>query len=196
MNLLDSRGKIVKKELKTLEEIRIYSDPYRIQILNEFISFNRPATVKEVADALHEVPAKVYYHAKKLESIGMLELVDTKLVNGITAKYYEPYKGQVIIRKSEVDDTIKQVFQSEAEKLVSNFYDENKKRFLQNYSGSKSKGNLINNSSIYLTEQEAEQLFSMINEFCEQHGHPSPEEARVRYEMFFTLFHNPDIKSK
>ena len=39
MNLLDSRGNIVKKELKTLEEIRIYSDPYRIQILNESYNF-------------------------------------------------------------------------------------------------------------------------------------------------------------
>ncbi|WMT39960.1 helix-turn-helix domain-containing protein [Paenibacillus sp. D2_2] len=179
----------MKKELKlkTLEEVRIYSDPYRIQIMNEFQNFNRPATIKEVADALQEVPAKVYYHAKKLESIGMLQLVDTKLINGITAKYYEPFKGQVIINKSGADEKIQQVFQSETEKLISNLYDENKKRFLQVSTTGRPKGNLTN-TNVYLTEQEVEALFVMINEFCEQHDKSSGEDDRERFEMFFTLF--------
>lgn len=183
----------MKKELKTLEEIRIYSDPYRIQILSEFHNFNRPATVKEVADALHEVPAKVYYHAKKLESIGMLQLVDTRLVNGITAKYYEPYRGQVVISKSGVDDKIKQVFQSETEKLVSNIYEDSRKRFMESFGAGKQRGNLTN-ASVYLTEDDAEQLFAMINQFCEEHGQPSAGEKRDRYELLFTLLHNPKSK--
>ncbi|HEY4390049.1 MAG TPA: helix-turn-helix domain-containing protein [Paenibacillus sp.] len=187
----------MKKELKlkTLEEVRIYSDPYRIQIVNEFQNFNRPATIKEVADALHEVPAKVYYHAKKLESIGILQLVDTKLINGITAKYYEPFKGQVIINKSGADAKIQQVFQSETEKLISNLYDDNKKRFLQVSATGRPKGNLTN-TNVYLTEKEVEDLFAMISEFCEQHDKASGEDDRERFELFFTLFHNAETKSK
>ncbi|PQP89629.1 helix-turn-helix domain-containing protein, partial [Paenibacillus sp. AR247] len=53
------------KELSTIEEIRIYSDPYRLKILSCFQKADQPMTIKDIADKLGEVPAKVYYHAKK-----------------------------------------------------------------------------------------------------------------------------------
>ncbi len=37
-----------------------------------------------------EVPAKVHYHVKKLESAGILKLQHTKEINGIVAKFYQP----------------------------------------------------------------------------------------------------------
>lgn len=52
------------KVLSTIEEIKIYSDPYRIQIMNMFNRQGRPSTVKEIADQMGEVPAKVHYHVK------------------------------------------------------------------------------------------------------------------------------------
>lgn len=40
------------KVLSTIEEIKIYSDPYRIQIMNMFHRQGRPSTVKEIADLM------------------------------------------------------------------------------------------------------------------------------------------------
>ncbi len=78
------------KILTTLEEIKSFSDPYRIIILKHYFRLKRPCTVKQIADEMGEVPAKVHYHVKKLEASGILCLNHTKEINGILAKYYLP----------------------------------------------------------------------------------------------------------
>ncbi|WP_178020619.1 helix-turn-helix domain-containing protein [uncultured Paenibacillus sp.] len=173
------------KELKTLEDIRIYSDPYRLQILDTFKQLNRPATMKEVADTMGEVPAKVYYHAKKLERIGLLQLVDTKVINGITAKYYEPYEGAIHIKKSYFDDSLKQVALTETEKLLSNLYDESKKRFLKSSRSHTSSGQL-SSDHVYLTPQEVEEFQEWITAFLKKHQTKTSEESK-QYEIFLTV---------
>ncbi|MGG6312804.1 ArsR family transcriptional regulator [Paenibacillus macerans] len=173
------------KELKTLEEIRIYSDPYRIQIMDVFQRLNRPATMKEVADAMGEVPAKVYYHAKKLASIGLLQLVNTKVINGITAKYYEPFQGHIHITKSRFDDTIKPAALSETEKLLSHIYDESKKKFLKTSRAESAAGQLTSQHA-YLTAEEAEAFNAWMSEFLEKHQNKASE-ASVRYDIFLAV---------
>ncbi|MGL5244429.1 MAG: ArsR/SmtB family transcription factor, partial [Sarcina sp.] len=74
--------------LTTLEQIKAYSDPYRLKIITFLRNNREAATVKEIADFFGEVPAKVHYHIKKLEKAGILELVRTKEIKGIIAKYY------------------------------------------------------------------------------------------------------------
>ena len=76
------------RSIETDEEIKIFSDPYRMRIINAYIKAGQPMTVKGVADLMGEVPAKVHYHVKKLISIEILALDHTQLINGITAKYY------------------------------------------------------------------------------------------------------------
>ena len=121
------------KELTTLEEIKIYSDPYRLQILNTFFKLDRPATVKEIADEMGEVPAKVHYHVKKLERIGLLSMVATKEINGIVAKYYEAFSGMIQIKQPDLPDnpSSHDLIRSEAFKLLSELYEQNKERFFK-----------------------------------------------------------------
>ncbi len=76
------------RRIETDEEIKIFSDPYRMKIINAYIKAGEPLTVKGVADLMGEVPAKVHYHVKKLISIDILKLDHTEVINGITAKYY------------------------------------------------------------------------------------------------------------
>lgn len=172
-------------ELKTLEDIRIYSDPYRLQILDTFKQLNHPATMKEVADTMGEVPAKVYYHAKKLESIGLLQLADTKVINGITAKYYKPFDGAIHIKQSYFDDSLKQVALTETEKLLSNLYDESKKRFLKS-SRSESSSGQLSSDHVYLTAQEAEEFQKWVTAFLKNHQTRTSEDSKP-YEIFVTL---------
>lgn len=185
----------MKIELKTLEEIRIYSDPYRIQIFDEFLRFKRPATMKEVADAMHEVPAKVYYHAKKLEKIGLLKLVDTKLVNGITAKYYEPFKGHIHITKKELDEPVKQVFQSHTEKLLNTLFEDNKKRFMK-AAQADTPSTQLTNTNVYLTKKQVDELVQRIYDFCEQYQDANKTADTESYEVFFTIFKGEDPAAK
>lgn len=74
--------------IKTDEELKIFSDPYRLRIISTYQEQNKPLTVKGVADLMGEVPAKVHYHVKKLLAIDILELDHVEVIKGIHAKYY------------------------------------------------------------------------------------------------------------
>ncbi|MWV43575.1 helix-turn-helix domain-containing protein [Paenibacillus sp. HJL G12] len=179
------------KELSTIEEIRIYSDPYRMKILSHFQRMDHPATIKEIADAMGEVPAKVYYHAKKLESIGLIHIVSTKEINGINAKYYESFKGAVRIKRDDgADEAAKKIFISETQKLLSDLYDDNKKKFLTAQSNDKPYGNLTN-SEVYLTEEEAKKFIEWINQFVDEH-HSRKNPDQFKYDIFTTIAKTTD----
>lgn len=90
------------KVLTTLDEIKSFSDPYRIIIMKHFFRLKRPATVKQIADEMGDVPAKVHYHVKKLVASGLLKLNHTKEINGILAKYYEPTAKMFHIENQEI----------------------------------------------------------------------------------------------
>ncbi|MGN7355984.1 helix-turn-helix domain-containing protein [Paenibacillus sp. SAF-054] len=179
------------KELSTIEEIRIYSDPYRMKILSHFQRMDHPATIKEIADEMGEVPAKVYYHAKKLESIGLIHIVSTKEINGINAKYYDAFKGAVRIKRDDAaDEAAKKIFISETQKLLSDLYEDNKKKFLNAQNNEKPYGNLTN-SEVYLTEEEAKDFFDWINRFVDEH-HKRKRPEQIKYDIFTTIAKSVD----
>lgn len=181
-----------KKVLTTLEEIKAYSDPYRLQIFQTFLKLDRPATVKEVADARKEVPAKVYYHVKKLEKIGLLKQVATKEINGIVAKYYEPFSGEIEIKSKEADGPVRQLILNETQKLLNEMFEDNKRRFLKfSRSGAKPHGQLMN-KALYMTREEAAQLLVRFQELCAPFektadNRPNERPDAEKYEWFTTL---------
>jgi hypothetical protein len=116
------------KILKTDEEVKIAWDPFRLKIFSTFRMSEEPLTVKQVADRMGEVPAKVHYHVQKLLSIDMLELVRTETIRGIIAKYYtNKYSGSDVHPYSISEDIqVKYVRHAHYENFnrsVANFYD-------------------------------------------------------------------------
>ncbi|MBT2759679.1 helix-turn-helix domain-containing protein [Paenibacillus sp. EZ-K15] len=173
------------KELTTLEEIKIYSDPYRLQILNVLNKMDRPATVKEVADNIGDVPAKVHYHMKKLERIGMVKIVSTKEINGIIAKYYEPFVGTVKIKRgaNSEEPVIKELIRTETNKLLSELFDQNRDRFFKNMSQEGETTSMLTNTTLYMSEEEAREFFveldKMLTPYKKKRG-----EGYDEYEFF------------
>lgn len=188
------------KCLSTIEEIRGFSDPYRLRILNCFYKRHEPATVKQIADDMGEVPANVHYHVKKMEKVGILKLVYTKEINGIIAKYYEPTAKRFdILHKNEVYDP--QVL-SETQKVVSKLYDESKRIFIENTqieselkAGQKG---ILSMEDMYLTAQEAQDFFKYIAEYMEKNSvkNRNKTEDIIQYNMFFSMIAVNDKKKK
>ena len=85
--------------LNTLEEINIVSDPIRLKILMTLGT--RPKTAQDLSDALGVSRSKIHYHLKILEQNGIIEVVDTELINGITQKYFLPV-ARAFIPNSEI----------------------------------------------------------------------------------------------
>ncbi|MCM3749190.1 helix-turn-helix domain-containing protein [Paenibacillus pasadenensis] len=172
--------------LKTIEEIRIFSDPYRMKIMNQYYKASQPATIKEIADQLGEVPAKVYYHARKLESIGLLEVAETKIINGITARYYKAFEGTVEINREVVDDSIKQVFASEAQKLVARMFDESKQKYLNSQVSDSTRLGNVTNSNLFLTPDKVEELNEYLTRFINEHSKKTAAD-QLPYSLFYSL---------
>lgn len=176
--------------LTTLEEARAISDPYRYRILKYFYEINEPATAKQIADKMGEVPAKVHYHVKKLEKAGILEMVNTKVINGIIAKYYEPTAKSFEVFYNKSKEGNKEVVLSESEQLISEFYDKSKRVMLSKLRAcanddEKMKA-IFSMDDLYLSEKEAAELEEYIGKFFKEHGLKSKEEDRT-YHCFFSM---------
>ncbi|WP_458464256.1 ArsR/SmtB family transcription factor [Paenibacillus sp.] len=174
------------KVLSTIEEIKIYSDPYRIQIMNMFKRQGRPSTVKEIADQMGEVPAKVHYHVKKLEKIGLLTIVSTREINGIIAKYYEPYSGEIHLRHEDEDkenSPLKQVFRSETLKLLNEMFEQSRKRFM--HQAENEDRMFLSDITLYATREEVERLYKNIIKLCEPY---TTKENQKEDQEVFQLF--------
>ncbi|MGX7077425.1 ArsR/SmtB family transcription factor [Globicatella sanguinis] len=74
--------------LNTLEEINIVSDSIRLKIIMTLGA--TPKTAQDLSDTLGVSRSKIHYHLKILEQNGIIEVVDTELINGITQKYFLP----------------------------------------------------------------------------------------------------------
>ena len=85
--------------LKSLEEINIVSDPIRLKII--LTLGTTPKTAQDLSDAMGVSRSKIHYLLRILEENGIIEVVDTELINGITQKYFLPV-AKAFIPDSEV----------------------------------------------------------------------------------------------
>lgn len=179
-----------EKVLATLEEIRAYSDPYRIEILFAFEKFSRPATCKEIADSMGEVPAKVHYHIKKMEKVNILKLVYTKNINGIIAKYYEPTAEKfLIVRKSQENKVTADQYLN----IITDVFDKAQKDFLNiaqnNKKNNRKNKGVLQYSEVYLTDEEAEKIHKYIDNIIEGREY----NKNKNYRLLFSIIKNNDI---
>lgn len=178
------------KTLTTLEEIKIFADPYRLQILRCIKQFGEPATVKQIADEMGEVPAKVHYHVKKMEKVGILELVYTKEINGIIAKYYSPTAKSFALKNSDFESPMFELFLNKTQTLVSNIFDDAKRVFLNQLEASEpdkskieSEDAFITSSYVYLTKDQYMDVQKYIKELSDRNNKKASEER----EKYFIL---------
>lgn len=181
------------KDITTLEEIKAINDPYRLQIIFCFQRMGRAATVKEIADNMGEVPAKVHYHVKKLESAGILKLSHTKNVNGIIAKYYELTARDFHIRASNLDSDISKKVASQNVKLtLMAAYESSKKIVIEDIPEDTSVS--LGTHTLYLTDEKAKELKAMLREFVKANKVNRGVEGASEYHFFNVLAPVKSIK--
>jgi len=73
-------------ELETLEQLRAIADELRSRIVEAL--GHRAMTVTQLGEMLGHAPAKIHYHVRELERVGLVRLVATREKSGILEKYY------------------------------------------------------------------------------------------------------------
>ena len=186
---MESRVRLIK----TNEEFKIISDPYRMKILDIMLSNGNPMTVSMIADELGEVPAKVHYHVKKFLSLDILKLDYTEVINGITAKYYKIYYSQF---KIDVDDmsneNMEQIQIDNVTKLVFEKMNQFKEDFVLRTEDMKTLSKeerktdgMISKSDLYLDEEELQEFRTFINRFTK--NHVTKDTSKRKYSAFVGL---------
>ena len=85
-------------EIENIEQLRAIADLLRLRIIDTLVK--RPMTVTQLGEALGEAPAKMHYHVRELEKVGLLKLVETREKGGILEKYYQPVARDLSVNKA------------------------------------------------------------------------------------------------
>ena len=153
--------------LNNEKDLRIFMLPLRQRILNSMQVEGSPMTAKQIADRLAITPSSAKHHLLKLEEIGLVEFDHSKLINGITARYYSPTGATVSIGQGE-DDGLKNERHAFTRNMVAEAY-EGYNRVVDKYSDRKEAdflGDIIS-GVVHLSNKQAEQLQRTVIDFME-----------------------------
>lgn len=95
--------------LETVEQLRVLADELRQRILVTLRA--QPMTVTQIGERLALSPAKIHYHVRELERVGLVRLVATREKGGILEKYFQPVARDVLVspallRSLSADDQV------------------------------------------------------------------------------------------
>ena len=85
-------------EIETIEQLRAVADLLRLRIID--LLQKQPMTVTQLGEMMGEAPAKMHYHVRELEKVGLLKLVETREKGGILEKYYQPVARELSVDKA------------------------------------------------------------------------------------------------
>lgn len=174
-----------EKVLTSLEEIKVFTDSFRMKILFEFDE--EPLTVKQLADRLGEVPSKVHYHVKELERIGVLEIVNKKEKSGIIEKYYFPTAEKFRVEKVvEKEEGWKEHIESLKETMFKNVAEDFGKYLSKRRDDDKE---ILNYGILHLTDEEVDELKKKVEELIER---SSARKDKQAYTYIIGLFKKYD----
>lgn len=150
-------------ELETVEQLRALADLLRIRIIEALE--RRAMTVTQLGEELGLAPAKVHYHVRELERVGLLELVETREKGGILEKYYQPIAHEINVNKAlfsvsrdEAQATLRRLFNQLADGYLSAF----RKAALEPEPVHEGGMNMFL-THLSVTNEEQRQLFSQID---------------------------------
>jgi DNA-binding transcriptional ArsR family regulator len=104
------------KKIDDIEIAKLLVDVRKRGIL--YIAKN-PVTVSQMAEEMNEKQSRLYYHVKKLEDAGLLELIETRQHGNLIEKYYKRTEtvGQ---RMFELDETLLKEHHNEVMEEIMN----------------------------------------------------------------------------
>jgi DNA-binding transcriptional ArsR family regulator len=85
-------------EIESLEQVRALADELRSRIVSLLVQ--EPMTVTQVGKALDVAPAKIHYHVRELERVGLVRQVFTREKSGILEKYYRAVAKDISVPRS------------------------------------------------------------------------------------------------
>ncbi len=81
--------------LESIEDLRTIADTLRVRLFDHLV--RQPLTVTQLAELVGETAAKIHYHVRELERIGVVRLVETREKGGVLEKYYRAVAKNITV---------------------------------------------------------------------------------------------------
>lgn len=179
-------------EINSIEQLRTVSDMLRMRIVD--ILQEKPMTVTQLGETLGMAPAKVHYHVRELERVGLLRLVETREKGGILEKYYQPIAHEISVAKdllfSAPSDELLSTTNGWFEQIKEGFQRALRKMIAQKDTEPSA---TFAFSQLYLTHEELKQLGKQIEELLKPYA--KRREVEGEREMLATLIIYPQETS-
>lgn len=176
------------------EEIKVFSDPFRLKIISAYKKADKPMTAKAIADKIGAVPSKVHYHVKKLVAVDILVLDHIESINGIQAKFYKLTADDFKLELKASAD--KDVVASQTVKVFDAVLDEFKSvmhttagHLLKEDKQPRGQGTFLTSEELYLDDDQALALMKDITDLVNKYKKRSSKD-QVHYKGLFSMVEN------
>ncbi len=183
--------------VESLEQVRALADELRLRIFN--LLAQEPMTVTQVGKALDIAPAKVHYHVRELERVGLVRQVFTREKSGILEKYYRAVAKDISVPRSLVTsaprDELLAAANEFAQSSVSGYLRALERLMplpdeeFQGYPFS------ISNATVWLAKDDLDQFAADLRALFEKYETPRGIEGE-REATFFTLLYPAQLAAE
>jgi hypothetical protein len=95
---------VIERVIDDVSVLKALADPIRMTLLDLTMSQpDRTWTARELAGQVGVLPTNIYYHLNMLERHGLLQVRDTRVVNGIIEKHYGAGQRSVTFHRQASD---------------------------------------------------------------------------------------------
>ena len=177
-------------EIHSVEELRAIADVLRLRIID--LLQGHPMTVTQLGEIMGMAPAKVHYHVRELEKVGLLQLVETREKGGILEKYYSPIAKDLSVSKN----LFLNVPPDESLAATSSWFEQIKDGFLQALRSALARKDeepnlMLAFTHVHVTPEEYQQLGKQIYELIRPYE--SHRNIEGEMPMLFTLLSYPQV---
>jgi DNA-binding transcriptional ArsR family regulator len=168
--------------LERIEQVKAVADELRQRVLEAVI--DTPHTVTQLGEQLGVSPAKVHYHVRELERVGLLKLVETREKSGILEKYYRTVALRLsippdLLQTSNRDDMVG-TLQELLGSITNGFTNSILRGLARNQDAPLQHTALLRNH-VYLTEEQFMEVSEAIDEILKRYVQPSSDPNAHQY---------------
>jgi DNA-binding transcriptional ArsR family regulator len=181
-------------DITTRKQLDTYMNPQRQRLLKCLELNITPMTPKQISDVLNISPSSATFHLKKLVELGVVELDHTEIIHGILARFYKKVPVTINLGAGIEGD-----LKAEKEVLADYFINDTWNGFKKYMNGLQlNEESEIDdvlgdskNGILYLTDEEAKELKTIINQFMADHS--IPKENTKPWEVAVIAYPRKDV---
>ena len=175
-------------DIENIEQLRAVADLLRLRIIDTLVK--QSMTVTQLGEMMGEAPAKMHYHVRELEKVGLLKLVETREKGGILEKYYQP-----IARELSVDKALLSAPSDESQAMLRALLGQITEGFLREFRHKIEKKSekpdiSFGFSRLYMTLDEQERFWKQVAEISRTYETPRGNEGER--ELFAAMLIYPE----